>query len=236
VVIFCSFPGSRAGSIRYNAGMVFTTLFFDLDATLYPAANGLWDQMRLRIYRYLGEKVGIPEQEIPQTRDFYWTTYGTTLEGLRIHHQVDPQEYLDFVHDLPLEVYLQPDPQLRKILMGLPQKLWVFTNSDRRHAGRVLDRIGIADLFSGIIDLFALDFAVKPNLDAFQAALRLSGRPEVSGCVLFDDLTQNLLAAKRLGFTTALVGSNGQADGIDYQLETLHDMEKVMPALWDKER
>ena len=212
--------------------MDFTTLFFDLDATLYPASNGLWDQIRLRIYRYLAEKVGLPEEEIPRTRDYYLSTYGTTLEGLRIHHQIDPQEYLDYVHDLPLEDYLQPDPVLKELLGGLPQRLWVFTNSDFRHACRVLDRLGIRDQFTGIVDLFALNFKVKPNPDAYRAALRLSGDPDPVRCVLFDDLLPNLVAAKQLGFTTTLVGKNGQSAGVDYHLENLRDLQRVMPGLW----
>ena len=118
--------------------MIFSTLFFDLDATLYPASNGLWEQIRLRIYQFMLEEIGISENEIPATRDKYWTTYGTTLEGLRIHHGVEPDEYLAYVHHLPLKDFLEPDPVLRNILTSLSQDLWIFTNADYRHAERVL--------------------------------------------------------------------------------------------------
>jgi len=215
--------------------MQFSTLFFDLDATLYPASNGLWEQIRLRIYKFMLEEIGIPEAEIPATRDKYWTTYGTTLEGLRIHHQVEPDDYLKFVHDLPLKDFLEPDPVLRGLLETLPQDLWVFTNADHRHASRVLTELGISDLFSGIVDLLALDFIVKPNRKAYQVALKLAGVTDPKKCVMFDDLIQNLIPAKELGFYTSLVGENGSSNQADIQLQSIHDMKEKMPQLWSRD-
>ena len=214
--------------------MKFSTLFFDLDATLYTASNGLWDLIRLRIYQFMKDEVGIPESEIPQTRDHYWSTYGTTLEGLRIHHQVNPDHYLAYVHDLPLEDFLEEDSILRDLLKSLPQDLWVFTNADHKHAERVLGKLGIADQFSGIVDLLSLNFIVKPNPEAYQKALKIAGGIDPSQCILFDDLLPNLTTAKKMGFTTTLIGKNGQpSNSVDFHLDTIHDMKKHMPELWD---
>ena len=212
--------------------MLFSTLFFDLDATLYPASNGLWDQIRLRIFQYMREEVGIPEELIPETRDKYWKTYGTTLEGLRIHHQTEVDHYLKYVHDVSLMDYLEPDPNLGLLLKSLPQKLWVFTNADQRHAKNVLGALGISDCFSGIVDLIAMKFQVKPRLESYQTALKLAGESDPTCCVLFDDLIQNLLPAKKLGFTTSLVGENGKPDGVDFYLDSIHQIQNIMPQLW----
>jgi putative hydrolase of the HAD superfamily len=212
--------------------MHFSTLFFDLDATLYPASNGLWDQIRYRIYQFMEEEIGIPEEEIPATRDHYWKTYGTTLEGLRIHHQVKAEDYLQYVHDLPLKDYLEPDPKLYQLLHSLPQDLWVFTNADTKHAERVLSEMGIFDLFMGIVDLFALDFVVKPNPLAYHRALQIAGEVDPTRCVLFDDMLPNLLTAKDLGFFTTLVGQNGHTNQVDIQLESIHEIKEKMPQLW----
>jgi len=213
--------------------MSFSTLFFDLDATLYPSSNGLWDQIRLRIYQFMNEELGLAEEIIPATRERYWTTYGTTLEGLRIHHQVDPKDYLTYVHDLPLDQYLQHDQDLRDLLNSLPQDLWIFTNSDRPHADRVLEKLGIADLFTGIVDLISMDFIVKPNPKAYQIALTKTGETDPENCVLFDDLLANLVGAKKLGFTTALVGENEKSDQYDYHLPVIHAIKEIMPHLWN---
>jgi putative hydrolase of the HAD superfamily len=212
--------------------MAFSTLFFDLDATLYPASNGLWDEIRNRIYQYMHEKVGLREAEIPATRDRYWKTYGTTLEGLRIHHGVDPDEYLNYVHNIPLESYLTQDSELKSLLSDLPQDLWVFTNADRRHAEAVLAVLGIEDHFTGIVDLLAMNFLIKPKPEAYQIAQEMAGENNPSRCILFDDLTANLQGAKKQGFSTVLVGENGKGDWIDFQLATIHQIKEVLPHLW----
>ena len=218
--------------IRYNAIMQFSTLFFDLDATLYSASNGLWDQIRNRIYTYMREEVGIPVEDIPSTRDHYWKTYGTTLEGLRIHHQVNPDHYLAFVHDIPLSDFLDPDPELLSTLTDLPQKLWVFTNADSNHARRVLKILNIENCFTGIVDLFALEFQVKPKPESYQTAMKMAGENDPSRCMMFDDLLTNLLPAKLLGFTTVLVGNKGIQNEADYHLGTIHEMREKLPQLW----
>ncbi len=212
--------------------MQFSTLFFDLDATLYNPSNGLWDQIRERIFQFMGEVVKIPEGDIPSTRDRYWKTYGTTLEGLRIHHQVDPEEYLAYVHNIPLDDYLQEDLELKEILASLPQKLWIFTNSDRPHAQAVLEALGIQEEFSGIIDLLAMDFAVKPQPQAYQIALRTAGVDNPARSILFDDLQANLRGAKSQGMKTALVGHTHQKDEEDFYLTRVHDIKEVLPQLW----
>jgi putative hydrolase of the HAD superfamily len=213
--------------------MSFSTLFFDLDATLYPATNGLWDQIRFRIYQYMREEVGLAKEVIPATRDHYWKTYGTTLEGLRIHHQVDPDDYLAYVHDLPLDQYLQTDQALKDLLTSLPQDLWVFTNSDHPHASRVLDKLGIKEAFSGIVDLISMKFVIKPNPKAYQIALAKAGGVDPTQCVLFDDLLANLDGAKKIGFTTALVGQNETSHKVDYHLPSIHSIKEEMPQLWN---
>jgi pyrimidine 5'-nucleotidase len=218
--------------IRYNAVMQFSTLFFDLDATLYSASNGLWDQIRNRIYIYMHEVVGLPMEDIPSTRDHYWKTYGTTLEGLRIHHQVKPDHYLDYVHDIPLSDYLDPDPDLLSTLTDLPQQLWVFTNADSGHARRVLRTLKVEDCFTGIVDLFALEFKVKPRPESYQTALKLAGEDDPTRCVMFDDLLHNLLPAKQMGFTTVLVGDNSIQNGADFYLGTIHEIREKLPQLW----
>jgi len=212
--------------------MSFSTLFFDLDATLYAATNGLWEEIRNRIYQFMRDEIGLPQAEIPATRDRYWKTYGTTLEGLRIHHAVDPDHYLRYVHEIPLESYLSPDPELYKLLEDLPQELWIFTNADWRHAESVLDVLGIRELFSGIIDLLAMDFIIKPQPEAYRIAQEMAGENDASRCVLFDDLVPNLLGAREHGFTTVLVGENGQNHKIDFHVPTIHQIKEVLPHLW----
>ena len=67
---------------------------FDLDNTLYPRHCGLFDEVDRRINRYLAEVVRIPKGEVDRQRQAYLAAHGTTLNGLIIHHEIDPQHYL----------------------------------------------------------------------------------------------------------------------------------------------
>jgi putative hydrolase of the HAD superfamily len=94
--------------------MLYSTLFFDLDDTLYPHTAGLWEAIRLRMDRYMVERLGLAEEAVAPLRTYYLETYGTTLRGLQNHFHVNTQEFLAFVHDLPLD-YLQPNPALNQV-------------------------------------------------------------------------------------------------------------------------
>ncbi len=73
----------------YNRPVTFTTIFFDLDDTLYPASSGLWPTLKARMSQYMIEIMGIPAGEVPGLREKYFRRYGTTLRGLQANHQVD---------------------------------------------------------------------------------------------------------------------------------------------------
>jgi putative hydrolase of the HAD superfamily len=216
--------------------MSYTTVFFDLDDTLYPHDNGLWQAIRGRMGRYMAEKLGLPEQEIPALRRMYFETYGTTLRGLQKHYQVNADDYLAYVHDLPLEDYLKPQPALHVVLASLPEKRFIFTNADADHAGRVLSIIGIQDCFEGIIDVKALEFTCKPEPAAYQRALQISGNPDPHSCVMIDDSVINLAPARELGITTVLV-KNEQASNpaICYTIASVLELRQALPQLWNKQ-
>ena len=213
--------------------MLFDTLFFDLDATLYPETNGLWPAIREKIGEYMREVMQIPEAEIPRLREYYYTHYGTTLRGLQIHYGVEPRSYLNYVHDLPLAQYLQPDPALRALLLSLPQRRWVFTNSDLPHAERVLAILGISDCFEGVVDVYAMGPYCKPQAESFQTALRLARVTNPKACALLDDSTRNLAPAREMGIFTVLVGRNGTHFTADRTLADIHTLPQAVPEFWD---
>jgi pyrimidine 5'-nucleotidase len=212
--------------------VTWNVLFFDLDDTLYPNTNGLWEAIRLRMTDYLRDPLGFAPDEIQEIRQSYYENYGTTLRGLQTHHEVDEDDYLAYVHDLPLEEFISPDPGLRSMLESLPQKKWIFTNADADHAKRVLKVLGIEDCFSGIIDVRALDFLCKPDRKAYVRALDLAGEANPENCVLLDDSIRNLTPAHQAGYTTVLVGSTEQNQAADYSIESLKDLPQVFKQLW----
>jgi putative hydrolase of the HAD superfamily len=212
--------------------MRFSTLLFDLDDTLYPPTSGLWDAIRERMNDYMTELIGLPRNEIVALRQKYLETYGTTLRGLQHYYDVDTDEYLAFVHDLPLKKFIKPNPDLRTMLLSLPQHRWIFTNADANHANRVLNILGVSDCFDGIIDIHAIDFACKPEIIAYQRALAITREIDPNHCIIFDDSVRNLSPARQLGFYTVLVGKNGSEPVVDQAISSLHDLRSRMPGLW----
>jgi putative hydrolase of the HAD superfamily len=209
--------------------MRFSTFFFDLDETLYPPNNGLWNEIRLRINAYLHERMGFPLDQIESLRDGYFKEYGTTLRGLQAHHQVDTDEYLAFVHDVPIHQYLRLDPELRTAIQSIPAQKFIFTNADSNHAGRVLEAVGLQGLFNGIIDVHVIAPFCKPMPEAFQLALKASGSPDPHSCVLLDDQRRITRAARQLGMYTVLVGGLAPGEDADVALQHLSDL----PGLFD---
>jgi putative hydrolase of the HAD superfamily len=212
--------------------MPYTTLFIDLDDTLYPNTSGLWAAIRERMNDYLGKRLGVPPEQVLHLRRSYYETYGTTLRGLQEHYQVDAYDFLDYVHDLPLDQFLTPDPGLPRLLGGIPQPKWVLTNADANHARRVLAVLGLADCFTGIIDIHALEYHCKPQTAAYRKAMSLAGETDASHCVLCDDSPRNLAPARALGLTTILVGTDLPDPAADFAIPSLKALPEVLPELW----
>lgn len=221
-------------TFRYRMDqMHFSLLLIDLDDTIYPSDSGLWFAIRERMNKYMLECLHFTEEEAPRIRQQYFETYGTTLRGLQQEYHIDTDDFLTYVHDLPLDQYLSPDPKLREILLSLPQKLWIFTNADASHARRVLSILDLYDCFDGIIDVRSLSFLCKPDKAAYTEALKIIGSENPKQCVMFDDSIRNLSPAHNLGIFTVLVGKLEDHPDVDRSLMSLLDLPLIMPELWD---
>ncbi len=180
--------------------MTYSTLFIDLDETVYPTSAGVWEAIARRMELYMHDHLHLDWEEIPALRKSLYQQYGTTLRGLQITRSIDEREYVSFVHNVPLEQYLAPDPELRQTLQRYKQQKIIFTNADRNHAQRVLQQLGIADCFD-------ISPYCKPMVQSFQIALRQAGESDPGCCAFIDDTPHNLAAARSLGFFTVQVGS-----------------------------
>jgi putative hydrolase of the HAD superfamily len=186
--------------------MRFTTLFFDLDDTLYPNSTGLWQGIKERMNIYMRDRLGIPEKDVQQLREQYFKMYGTTLRGLQQRHQVDVEDFLAFVHDLPLNDYLKPDPIQREVIASLHTRNLIFTNADVNHARRVLTMLNLDDLFEIIVDVNAVAPYCKPMPESFAIAMDLANEPDPRKCVMIDDLPRTTRAALDIGMASLLYG------------------------------
>ena len=195
--------------------MRFSTIFFDLDDTLYPAATGLWGILKARMSDYMSKRMRLPEADISRLREKYFKQYGTTLRGLQAHHEIDTQDFLAYVHDVPLNDYLTPDPLQRSIIASLPARKLVFTNADVPHAQRVLAALELDDLFDSIVDVNAVAPYCKPMPEAFAIAMQAAGESDPARCVMIDDLPRTTRAAKASGLYGILYGQNQTPPDVD---------------------
>jgi pyrimidine 5'-nucleotidase len=152
---------------------------------------------------------------------------------LQIHHHVDAEEFLAYVHDIALSSYLHPDPLLRSLVLSLPQKKWIFTNADSAHALRVITELGLQGCFDGIIDVRSSGFLCKPQPEAYRSALARAGETDTSRCVFLDDSPRNLAPATELGFTTVLVGTDQPDPSACLSIRSILDLPRSLPQLWN---
>jgi putative hydrolase of the HAD superfamily len=209
----------------------FRILFLDLDDTLYPSTSGLWQAIGDRIIDFMTDRLGISVEKANELRRDYFKAYGTTLNGLRIHQNVDPLDYLDFVHDVPIESFIRPDPVLSSMLANLNQKRVIFTNASYNHAEQVIHRLGIEKEIDQVIDILALEYHNKPEPSAYRRALLLTQEDDPSACLLVDDRARNLIPAKELGMLTILVGPEDPEPSIDHCIRSITDLTRTVSDL-----
>jgi putative hydrolase of the HAD superfamily len=198
------------------------TWLFDLDNTLYPLESGLAELMEPRITQFVMELTGLPREESYALQKKYLMDHGLTLRGLMLHHQVDPEVYHARFHDMPLDGLI-PDHDLYSALARLPGRRLIFTNADHIHTARVLDHLGIADLFEDVFHIGSAAFEAKPSPLAF-ARIMQAHAIDPARTAFFEDSERNLAPAAELGMTTVLVGPQSmQSDApfVHYRAEHL---------------
>ncbi len=183
-----------------------TDWVFDLDNTLYPHAANLFSQIDVRMTAYIENLLQLPREEARRIQKQFYLDYGTTLKGLMECHQIDPDDFLQKVHDIDYS-WLTPDPALGEAIKALPGRRFIFTNGDRGHAERAASQLGILDNFDDIFDIVAAGLMPKPERVTYDRFLDTFGI-DASKAVMFEDLARNLVVPKTLGMQTVLVVPN----------------------------
>jgi len=202
-------------------------ILFDLDNTLYSESCGVFDLIDQRMNEWLISNLQIPESEVNEFRNKYFIKYGTTLRGLMLHHEVNPRDFLDYVHDVPVHEFLSADLELRETLEQVKTRKLIFTNSDLKHANRILDALGVRDQFEHIFDIEAMLFIPKPNPDPYRLVLDyLKLSPQ--DVLLIDDMERNLKPAQEMGMRTVLIGNGKPVDDRHHAIENIKELTQVL--------
>ncbi len=196
------------------------TWVFDLDNTLYPPAARLFEQIEVRMTRFVMQALGVDHDHANHLRKHYWHTYGTTLAGLMREHGVDPAPYLQEVHDITFDT-LEPDPHLARLIAGLPGRKIVYTNGTAPYAAQVLRARGLEAAFDALYGVEHADFAPKPERAAFEAVFARDGT-DSSVAAMFEDDIRNLTAPHAMGMRTVHVAPEAiKADHIHHHTDDL---------------
>lgn len=227
----------------------FDCLLLDLDDTLYPGGTGIGPALKRNIDEFLVTRFGLAADRAAALRVDLFRSHGSTLAGLiALGHDVHPDEYHSYVHGrLPYDK-IAADPRLAALLQTIPQRKILFTNSDRAHMKRALERLGVDEAcFDDVVCFETMNphlfgegndadadrtvVVLKPSVDAMVAGLRAAGT-NPRRTLFLDDNERNIAAGKALGLRTALVGKRARSKDADYALENIGSLRRAIPEIW----
>ena len=176
---------------------------FDLDNTLYSGKTKVFEQVDKRMSKYISNKLNISVEEAKIIQKNYFYEYNTTLNGMIKNHKINPDEFLDFVHDINID-FLQKDLALGKEIEKLGGKKIIFTNGSKKHAINVTTKIGIDQLFDDIFDIVDAEFIPKPSIEPYKKLVK-KHKIDPKLCVLVEDIARNLKPAYEMGMKTVWI-------------------------------
>lgn len=194
---------------------------FDLDNTLYPHHVNLFAQIDRNMGAFVSELLQLDPDEARALQKRYYHEHGTTLQGLMLHHGVDPDDFLERAHAIDYSALL-PHPELGEAVKALPGRKFIFTNGSTKHAQAAAGALGILDHFDDIFDIVAAGYVPKPAETTYEKFASLH-RVDTRHAVMFEDLPRNLQVPKRLGMRTVLLTPRNLDEVLIERWEVLSD-------------
>lgn len=205
---------------------------FDLDNTLYPAGSNLFAQIDIKLRDYVAECLSIGPEEARKIQKDYFMEYGTTLSGMMKHHGVDPDHFLDYVHDIDFSP-IKKSPVLNDALAALKGRKLIYTNADASYTAKVLDRLGVSDHIESVFDIKSADLLPKPDMVSYEKFLA-DHDVDPNRAVMVEDMAKNLIPAKNLGMGTIWINTGSIWGKADHHPDFI-DVETHDLATWLKE-
>ena len=201
-------------------------IIFDCDGVLYQDLEAVFGQVSKKMTEYISEKLKLDFKKAKELQTNYFHKYNTSLNGLMIHHDIHPEEFLKYVHEIDLS-FMKKDLVLREELLNLNFKKFVFTNGSKEHVDNITKHLGIDDLFDGVFDIVDAEFHPKPEAKAFDLMLKkFNINPKET--LYIEDIAKNLSIGKIRGSTTVWLINDeywgkkeSNKDFIDYKIENL---------------
>ena len=176
--------------------------------------------------QYISNKLNVDLKKAKELQTNYFHKYNTSLNGLMIHHDIPPREFLDYVHDIDLS-FLEKDKVLRGELENISLNKFVFTNGSKEHVKNITSHLGIEDQFDGVFDIVDAEYHPKPEARAFDLMIE-KFKIDPKETLYIEDIAKNLSIGKERGTTTVWLINDeywgkkeSDKEYIDYKIENL---------------
>ena len=182
-------------------------LLLDLDGVCYGKHNNyslekVFGQVSKRMTMFISDRLKIDVEEAKKLQTDYFYKYNTSLNGLMIHHDIPPEEFLKYVHTIDLS-FMKEDKILRNELEKLDMQKFIFTNGSAEHAKNILTHLGVYDLFGRdkIFDIKDAGYVPKPEAKTFDLMVeKFELNPKET--IYIEDIAKNLSIGYERGCTT----------------------------------
>ena len=199
---------------------------FDLDNTLYSGQTKVFSEVDKKMSTFISKKMNVDLVEAREIQKKYFYEYGTTLSGLMKQDNIDPHDFLEFVHDIDIS-WLPKDTKLKEELTKIKEKKYIFTNGSHAHVENVTKQLGINGLFDGAFDIVDANFVPKPHIEPYKKIIQKFSIDPVKS-ILIEDIAHNLEQAKNLGMKTCWLENeetfakkDADKSYIDYKIKNL---------------
>ena len=201
-------------------------ILFDCDGVLYQDLEAVFGQVSKKMTEYISKKLNLDLKVAKELQRSYFHKYDTSLNGLMIHHNIPPKEFLDYVHDIDLS-FLEKDKTLRNELESSNLRKFVFTNGSKEHVKNITTSLGIDDQFENVFDIVDAKYNPKPAAKAFDLMLE-KFKIDPKETLYIEDIAKNLSIGKERGTITAWLINDeywgkkeSDKEYIDYKIENL---------------
>ena len=173
---------------------------FDLNNTLYSGQTKVFSEVDKKMSAFISKKMNVNLIKAKEIQKKYFYEYGTTLSGLMKQNDIDPHDFLEFVHDIDIS-WLPKDLKLKDELIKIKEKKYIFTNGSHAHVENITKQLGIDGLFDGAFDIVDANFVPKPHISPYRKIIK-KFNIEPTQSILIEDIAHNLEQAKNLGMKT----------------------------------
>ncbi len=201
-------------------------ILFDCDGVLYQDLEAVFGQVSKKMTEYISKKLNLDLKVAKELQRSYFHKYDTSLNGLMIHHDIPPKEFLDYVHNIDLS-FLEKDQTLRKELESINLRKFVFTNGSKEHVKNITTSLGIDDQFENVFDIVDAKYNPKPAAKAFDLMIE-KFKIDPKETLYIEDIAKNLSIGKERGTITAWLINDeywgkkeSDKEYIDYKIENL---------------